>query len=39
MKDDQKNDTNLNMSFVFMSDHSRWLNMELLACFQLMNSA
>ena len=34
MKNDQKNVTNLNMSFAFMLDHSKVMNIELLTTFQ-----
>ena len=38
MKNDQNDETNPNIPFVFMFDHSKCLNMELLASFDKMNS-
>ena len=38
MKNDQLDETNLNMPLVSMLDHSKVSNMELLASFQYMNS-
>ena len=38
MKNDQLDETNPNIPFVFMFDHSKCLNMELLASFDKMNS-
>ena len=38
MKNDQLDETNPNIPFVFMFDHSKCLNMELLASFQYVNS-
>ena len=38
MKNDQLDETNLNMPSVFMCDHSKCFNMELLASFDKVNS-
>ena len=38
MKNDQLDDTNPTVPLDFMFDHSKWLNHELLASFDKMNS-
>ena len=39
MKNDQLDETNPNMPSIFMIDHSKCFNMELLASFDKMNNA